>query len=470
MLLLSLLLLACGDKDPAADDTGGKLTPDDSGAPLDADGDGSPAGEDCDDDDPAVFPGAEERCNGADDDCDGDIDEGAADAANWYRDADGDGHGDPAVSEQACDAPDGYVLSRLDCDDDDPDVHPSAVEIACDGIDNDCDPDTAPAGGARIGDTAYDTLEAALAAAVDGDTVDVCEGEHRGAHTVHADGIVRAIGALGSAVLVADTSDGLRVRADTVELVGLEITAGTTSRDCLDIATTGSVELRDSWIHGCPEGGVVIDTDGGGAVALVDVEVSDCSGGSDNAAVAIAADSTVTLERVQIHGNRGGDSGAGGVSVGSRSLVTADADTEIHDNGGESGFGGGIELDDATWIGGRIVDNESRAWAGGVYVRGDAVLVDVYVAGNQAATGGGIYVEGRNHLTIDGGAVVDNGANEGAFLSDDAALTSIGVDWGTGADDNDGADVRYESGDSWRFGAGASFVCDAGGCDAAVSP
>ncbi|MCB9525918.1 MAG: putative metal-binding motif-containing protein [Myxococcales bacterium] len=52
-------------------------TPDqgaDQGA-VDDDGDGVPAGEDCDDGDRLVFPGAGERCNGRDDDCDGAIDE-----------------------------------------------------------------------------------------------------------------------------------------------------------------------------------------------------------------------------------------------------------------------------------------------------------------------------------------------------------------------------------------------------------
>jgi len=42
---------------------------------IDNDEDGFEASEDCDDNDPDVFPDAPERCNGIDDDCDGDKDE-----------------------------------------------------------------------------------------------------------------------------------------------------------------------------------------------------------------------------------------------------------------------------------------------------------------------------------------------------------------------------------------------------------
>jgi hypothetical protein len=44
--------------------------------PVDADGDGVVATEDCDDHDASVHPGADEACNGRDDDCDGETDEG----------------------------------------------------------------------------------------------------------------------------------------------------------------------------------------------------------------------------------------------------------------------------------------------------------------------------------------------------------------------------------------------------------
>ena len=53
---------------------GGRYTPEGS---YDYDGDGySEYDGDCDDSDPAVHPGARERCNGVDDDCDGQTDEG----------------------------------------------------------------------------------------------------------------------------------------------------------------------------------------------------------------------------------------------------------------------------------------------------------------------------------------------------------------------------------------------------------
>jgi hypothetical protein len=55
----------------------------------------------------------------------------------WYRDADGDGRGDPDVSMVACTAPPGYVGPGDDCDDTNPEIHPFADEV-CDGVDNNC--------------------------------------------------------------------------------------------------------------------------------------------------------------------------------------------------------------------------------------------------------------------------------------------------------------------------------------------
>lgn len=170
----------------------------------DLDGDGSPGtgqgcdpqlrGFDCNDGDPMIGPGADELCDGVDQDCDGQADEGVlnpcggcgqldgvpgdacgmcgalecegprsvrcveGDGRAYFEDEDGDGFGvgEPRV---AC-APDERFRAPRggDCDDGNGMIHPGAIEV-CDGVDNDCDPMSSeeqvcpvlhlPAGGAR---------------------------------------------------------------------------------------------------------------------------------------------------------------------------------------------------------------------------------------------------------------------------------------------------------------------------------
>ncbi|MCB9692361.1 MAG: hypothetical protein H6736_11150, partial [Alphaproteobacteria bacterium] len=127
---------------------------------LDADGDGFgdgwtrttsceplpghvPVAGDCDDDDPARYPGAPERCEGGDRDCDGLTGDDEPDLLDGegtvtYADRDGDGYGAPGSAERACVPEVGRVLDATDCDDLNPWVHPDALEV-CNGLDDDCD-------------------------------------------------------------------------------------------------------------------------------------------------------------------------------------------------------------------------------------------------------------------------------------------------------------------------------------------
>jgi hypothetical protein len=121
IFMIALLVIGCGKDE-------------DTGAP-DVDGDGYTV-DDCDDNDPAVHPGAEEICNEVDDDCDGAIDEEVT--STWFLDADGDGYGDTLQSVEGCGAPSGYVANDTDCDDGDDAIHPGADEY-CNDQDDDCD-------------------------------------------------------------------------------------------------------------------------------------------------------------------------------------------------------------------------------------------------------------------------------------------------------------------------------------------
>ncbi len=131
-----LALIACtdtgGGKGDASVDTGAL----DGGTAVDEDGDGFPADEDCDDSDGTINGGATEICDGVDNDCDGEIDEGVT--STFYRDADGDGFGDADTATDSCEIPAGYVPNANDCDDTQGDAFPGNPET-CDGIDNDCD-------------------------------------------------------------------------------------------------------------------------------------------------------------------------------------------------------------------------------------------------------------------------------------------------------------------------------------------
>lgn len=105
-------------------------TPGKVGHTCDSDGDGfDEAKGDCNDFDPKVSPGAQEKCNGLDDDCNGDIDDGPlSDTPAW---------GDVGVCKQGgpvCQGDDGWTFELPDAWQEN--------ETLCDSLDNDCDGDT----------------------------------------------------------------------------------------------------------------------------------------------------------------------------------------------------------------------------------------------------------------------------------------------------------------------------------------
>ncbi|MCP4614342.1 MAG: hypothetical protein GY845_37125, partial [Planctomycetes bacterium] len=80
---------------------------------------------DCNDLVTSINPLGTEVCNGLDDDCNGEIDEGLS-LTTFYLDTDGDGYGDPLQSLDACSKPKGYVTTNTDSDDTNSEINPKA--------------------------------------------------------------------------------------------------------------------------------------------------------------------------------------------------------------------------------------------------------------------------------------------------------------------------------------------------------
>ena len=104
----------------------------------DLDNDNFPFSEDCNDNNPNIHPNAPEICNSIDDNCNGLINDGIP-TFTFFADNDNDSFGDADVSLDTCSniPPSGFVANSLDCNDNNPNIHPNAPEI-CNSIDDNC--------------------------------------------------------------------------------------------------------------------------------------------------------------------------------------------------------------------------------------------------------------------------------------------------------------------------------------------
>ncbi|MDP2304412.1 MAG: MopE-related protein [Pseudomonadota bacterium] len=229
---------------------------------------------DCNDTDASVYPNAVESCDGFDEDCDGAVDNDAADASSFYADSDGDTYGDAAVDVAACDAPAGYVADDTDCDDGRAFVYPGAAET-CDGTDEDCDGavDDSPTDGITVyadgdsdgyGDSGATEIACGAGGGYILDSADCDDGDSAvNPSAVEAcddldndcDDLVDEAGATGGSTWYRDAdADGYGLSATTTEACDRPVGYAGVVEDCDDGDSTsypGASELDDGADNDC---------------------------------------------------------------------------------------------------------------------------------------------------------------------------------------------------------------------------
>jgi hypothetical protein len=415
---------------------------------------------DCDDADASVFPDAEERCDGKDNDCDGDVDpDTSVDALVYYTDADGDGHGDAATGWASCVAPADPVELGDDCDDADASIYPDAVE-SCNSVDDDCDGavDEAGADGELVwyadddsdgfGNAGSSSLGcvAPVGSVADDTDCDDTDGSvsPAGAETCNGgdddcDGAVDEAGAGGETTWFADgDGDGYGVDASGMTQCDAPLGSVADGGDCDDADSTifpGATERCDAVDQDCDG---TADDDAGTALWIdtsgVATDVSALLGAGTVAAPITVGDAAsaglvvssgeLTLCDGTWYARLSFTSATSDVSVRSRNGAGTTTVTTASDLGGPTAsvvyvVDGTVTLEGLTLTGGNgtagvagggLVVSRNTSY-GGLPSEPTVSLIDSIVTGNDTRYGGGAAIYGYGWLELVDSLIEDNSAS-----------------------------------------------------------
>jgi len=260
----------------------------------------------------------------------------------------------------------------LDCDDTDASVNPDADEICNAGRDDDCCPLTFEVG--MIGSAGFSSLGDAVAAAIDDDVIQLCDGTHV-AQDVMIDKDVTITSQSGDRAL--STLDG----------------AGDVTGAIL-IVDGGSLTLTHVTVVNAADGAIDALTVGGGDITIDDCLFQDNSTVRSGGAI---AGSTITITNSDFVGNSGGDGGAVYALAPGILMVT---DSTFDGNTADLNGGGFYTSAAATFSGVDLIANvAANAGGGGAADGAEAfvTLVDTSFASNLASfAGGGLYLFGAS--------------------------------------------------------------------------
>jgi len=482
--------------------------------------DGSDNDEDCNDEDDAISPDADELCNDVDDDCDGTPDDEPTDPIPYYADNDGDGFGQPAPAGYTCDLPEGASADNTDCDDDNADISPNRAE-ACDGIDNDCDENTADENSFSLYTddswTDWQLSSPILADLIDivetsGGAIRACPGTYDESLSLvgfETPVVIASVEGSAATFWTADeafySSSGSSVRIEGFtfqNLIGPAISINNADEFAgsdlvFDGVTVGDGQTRAAAMH-------ISNTD---SVTLNDINVYNGNDTSSYPGIAITGSGTVTVQQGEFGNNAGTDSSLYVYNTDSIGLQDVYFFDNLHGalyfsdvlsvtgstltfTGNESDTGTAMKLYDLPSVTLEYVDcqensadwgaciyamesnisltnctlsnNTSTQWGGAVYANASTLSLDACVVNSNVAGGwgGGLRISTTN-LTINSSSITSNTGSLGGGISagSGSTLTTTNSSWGDATGNNSPQDIRWHNNVSYNYGDAATFSC-----------